>query len=471
MNWTKEQEAILNEIENGDSHLIINAGAGCAKTTTIVEGAKLIGDKKAAFMCFNKSIATELSEKLPDGVEASTFHAFGLKAFREAGMKFKINNYKVKNIISDIMGDDYFSFPLVKLIGLIKGSLLADDDVRGIRKLIDRHNIELENEEVALESIPYILEGCRNETYVIDFDDMIWLPIQLDLNIPKYEVLFVDEAQDFNECQRELIDRACNGGRCIIVGDRNQAIYGFRGADSDSIRRFQDRLSAKTRDTKVLTLSTSFRCPTSVVAEANRYVKEFYAMDGASEGKVTTHATFDPNDGDLVLCRYNAPLISAFYSLIGQGKSAYILGRDMSKGLTSMVNRITKDRKMSAIGFAEKLDTFVEGEIARLERQEKLNQIQTLEDKVECLSIFVAKADTVQQIHDEIKKVFDVSRGKIKLSTVHKAKGLEADNVYILATNRMPHPKGGAEENNICYVAITRAKKNLYYCGDKPSKV
>ena len=88
-----------------------------------------------------------------------------------------------------------------------------------------------------------------------------------------------------------------------------------------------------------------------------------------------------------------------------------------------------------------------------------MNQIQTLEDKVECLSIFVAKADTVQQIHDEIKKVFDVSRGKIKLSTVHKAKGLEADNVYILATNRMPHPRGGAEENNICYVAITRAKK------------
>ena len=196
---------------------------------------------------------------------------------------------------------------------------------------------------------------------------MIWLPIQLNLNIPKYEVLsLIDEAQDFNECQRETIDRACNGGRCIIVGDRNQAIYGFRGADSDSISRFQDRLSAKIRDTKVLTLSTSFRCPTSVVAEANRYVKEFYAMDGASEGKVTIMQPFDPNDGDLVLCRYNAPLISAFYSLIGQGKSAYILGRDMSKGLTSMVNRITKDRKMSAIGFAEKLDDFVEGEIARL---------------------------------------------------------------------------------------------------------
>ena len=54
------------------------------------------------------------------------------------------------------------------------------------------------------------------------------------------------------------------------------------------------------------------------------------------------------------------------------------------------------------------------------------------------------------------------------LSTVHKAKGLEADNVYILATDRMPHPKGGSEENNICYVAITRAKKTLLYVGPRP---
>ena len=57
------------------------------------------------------------------------------------------------------------------------------------------------------------------------------------------------------------------------------------------------------------------------------------------------------------------------------------------------------------------------------------------------------------------------------LSTVHKAKGLEADNVYLLATERMPHPLGGQEENNICYVAITRAKKNLFYVGEKPKKV
>ena len=91
------------------------------------------------------------------------------------------------------------------------------------------------------------------------------------------------------------------------------------------------------------------------------------------------------------------------------------------------------------------------------------------EDKKDCILIFATRASTVGGIIEEIKRVFDNNdKGEIMLSTVHKAKGLEADNVYVLATERMPHPKGGSEENNICYVAITRAKKNLFYCGPKP---
>jgi DNA helicase II / ATP-dependent DNA helicase PcrA len=99
----------------------------------------------------------------------------------------------------------------------------------------------------------------------------------------------------------------------------------------------------------------------------------------------------------------------------------------------------------------------------------KKNQALALEDKRDCISIFVSKATTVGGIIEEIKRVFDGNdKGEIMLSTVHKAKGLEADNVYILATERMPHPLGGQEENNIAYVAITRAKNNLFFCGPKP---
>ena len=59
MNGTNEQIEIWNEMENGDGHLVIFAGAGTGKTYTIVEGSKLLNGKMA-FLCFNKSIQTEL---------------------------------------------------------------------------------------------------------------------------------------------------------------------------------------------------------------------------------------------------------------------------------------------------------------------------------------------------------------------------------------------------------------------------
>ena len=79
---------------------------GTGKTFTIVEGANRVQDKDCAFLAFNKSIATELAKKLPYNVEAKTFHAFGFAAIRNAGIKTKVNNYKVTNIIKEVLGAD-----------------------------------------------------------------------------------------------------------------------------------------------------------------------------------------------------------------------------------------------------------------------------------------------------------------------------------------------------------------------------
>ena len=472
---TKQQEEIWNELENGTDDVIVNAGAGTGKTFTIVEGSKRTNGTNMAFLCFNKSIQTELAERLPDNVVAKTFHALGFAALRSAGIKTRVNNYKVKNIIDDILGKDFNAFPLVKLISLVKGSLIEGTDQRSIFQLIDKYNINFESdreEEMAIGAIPTILEVCRNDVSLIDFDDMIWIPIVNQLPLPVSDVLFVDEAQDFNEMQRELIFRCIGNGRVVIVGDRNQAIYGFRGADSNSISIFQKELTKRGRKVKEFSLSLTWRCPKSVVKEANRFVSEFDCKEDAEEGRVIVDSPFNPSEGDMVLCRYNAPLVSAFYELIMQGKSAYVLGRDMTKGLVNAVNKITKNGNMGSDEFLQLLEQDFHYNYNRLIKLEKTNQAHALEDKFECIRIFATKATTVTGILAEIKRVFNGNeKGEIMLSTVHKAKGLEADNVYILATERMPHPKASdmREELNICYVAITRAKKNLYYCGPKPN--
>jgi len=472
INGTKEQEDIWYAIEHTDSHVFVNAGAGTGKTFTIVEGANRINGQKAAFLAFNKSIATELQERLPEGVEAKTFHAFGFAALRSAGIKTKVNNFKVNNIIQDLLGNDFHIAPLKKLVSLVKGSLIEGTDTRAINQLIDEYNIQFQSireEELAIRSIPAILTMCKTQTHHIDFDDMIWIPLVNEYPLPHYDIMFVDEAQDFNESQRELISRCVNGGRCIIVGDKNQAIYGFRGADSNSIRLFEERLSKGSREIAHFPLTITWRCPKSVVSEANRYVREFNCPDSAIEGSVIVNAQFNPQRNDMVLCRYNAPLVGAFYDLISQGKSAYILGRDMTKGLITAVQKISKNNHMGTDEFWRLFTVDYEHNYAKLLSQDKMNQALALSDKRDCIEIFVQKATTVGGVIEEIKRVFDGNdKGEIMLSTVHKAKGLEADNVYILATERMPHPKGGREENNICYVAITRAKKTLLYVGPQP---
>ena len=164
-----------------------------------------------------------------------------------------MNGYKVNNIIKEIMGKDYNNVsPLKKLVSLVKGSLIDASDEEALNDIIFEYNISFgsnREQKQAIEIVPIILEKCRLQTNIIDFDDMIWLPLVNNYPLPKYDVMFVDEAQDFNESQRELISRCVNGGRCIIVGDRNQAIYGFRGADSNSIDLFIERLEEKQLET------------------------------------------------------------------------------------------------------------------------------------------------------------------------------------------------------------------------------
>tara|TARA_R110000822_G_scaffold110096_1_gene240097 strand:+ start:54 stop:1493 length:1440 start_codon:yes stop_codon:yes gene_type:complete len=475
MNGTKQQIEIWNEIENGNNHVMVNAGAGTGKTFTIVEGAKLLTGKMA-FLCFNKSIQLELAKRLPEGVNASTFHAMGMKALRAGGLT-RMDKNKNKEIIQSVLGKDYNWFPLSKLIGLVKGSMVDANNSSHVRQLIDKYNIQFnddEDERLAINRMPLLIRrSLTGNTF--DFDDMIWMPLALNLAMPKYDVIFVDEAQDFNESQRQLIYRSVKpDGRCIIVGDKNQAIYGFRGADSSSMDIFEELLKTTNRGVSKFPLTLSWRCPTSVVSEANRFVKDFSGKEDAIEGSVTVNAEFSPIKNDIVLCRYNAPLISAFYNLITQGKSAYILGRDMGKGLVSHVKKVSgNNMSMTSHKFAEQLMADFNYNYAKLVAKEKTFQANALEDKFECLNIFADKASSVGGIITEINKIFDSKgKGDIMLSTVHKAKGLEADNVYILATERMPHPKTDnmQEEMNICYVAITRAKVNLYYCGPKPAE-
>lgn len=476
---TNEQQTIWNDMENEGHHMMVYAGAGTGKTYTIVEGANRIGGSKG-FLAFNKSIATEIGKKVPLDCEAMTFHSLGLSALKMARRDCKVDTRKTFNIINTIMGREYKSgATLNRLISLIKSTMVEWDDRKAIQDIIDEYNLEfdgLREENNGIMRLPQIKNLCMDMS-IVDFDDMIWLPVVLDLPTKHYDTVFVDEAQDFNEVQRRLILKTCNGGRMIIVGDPRQAIYGFRGADSRSMDLFKEEIEKSDKGVKQYPLTTTFRCPRLVVAEANRYVTDYHCMEDADDGDVNINAPFNPRVGDLVLCRTNAPLVGHCFSLIAEGIPAYVMGRDIGQSLVALVNKVTQNGSMEIENFLPMLETHVQRKIDVFMRADKIKQVESLVDKKECIIHLTGRTTTVQGLLDNIRTIFgDGKKAGVVFSTIHKAKGLEANNVWIIETHLMPHPMAKSkadkeQEMNLCYVAVTRAKKVLNYVGGRTGKI
>lgn len=288
-----------------------------------------------------------------------------------------------------------------------------------------------------------------------------------------YDKVIVDEAQDMNRAQLLLAELLlAPGGNMVFVGDSRQAIYGFRGADSGALGRMAEEKQAKR-----LPLNITYRCPKSVVRIANLWVSGFYAADSAPEGEVHENVTVpfmieQAGPGDALLCRANAPLMSVCLKLIAAGKRAYMAGRDVGEKLLQVLRGAKgKQAWIDMADLLERLEVWAARESAKAERltkrpkdlEAKLEQIQDI------LGIFQALAEGLENPEDieaELRRIFQepgiTNKDFIMCSTVHRSKGLEFDNVFIL---QQGFNRPGAEEDNIRYVAVTRAKKRLYAVG------
>lgn len=507
-------------------HLIIEALAGTGKTTTLVEGLRYIlgeepritpssqqeaiwqamgeGPKPSsiAFVAFNKSIATELQQRVPQGCSASTMHSMGLKAVTAAFGRLKIDSHRVENIISGLLDCDIremqkqypmFVPAVKKLVGLCKQNLAGDPDVireygyaaaittidaAVLDQLCSHYDVEIgEDVSKVYDLVPVVLQACLNveQDRTIDFDDMIWLPVVLKLPVTRYDLLLVDEAQDLNKCQQQLAMLV--GKRLILCGDKNQAIYGFAGADCESLPRMEELLRRTDTGVKVLPLTVTRRCGKAIVEEAKKIVPTFEAHEDNSEGKID-NAKYEGEksyqdqvqDEDLILCRTNAPLVSQCLRFIGRGRKATIAGRDIGTGLISTIKQL---KATDVIDLSSRLSEWYSRECQkeRAKRNPRESRLIALQDRYECLQYFIEDAKTVEEVIEKIEKIFtDNSTGGIRLSSIHKAKGHEADRVFFLIPKwaPCPHPMAKSDwqikqEWNIKYVGITRAKNLLVY--------
>jgi superfamily I DNA/RNA helicase len=461
-NWSGLQTAIYNDIESGKGNTQIDAFAGCGKTATLVECTFRIPANKTILCCaFSRDIKEELEARVKEGCNVQTMHALGFSAIKKINKFANVNQDKLKNNINSIIEDspefNDLKSSLAKATNFCKFYLAGS--YSEIQNVIYDNNIEVDSisEEEFIGKIQQLLHMSKSNLKEIDFEDMIWLPNVLNLSFPKYDFVFIDEAQDLNKCQIEIALKSVKStGRVISLGDENQAIYGWAGADSNSIYNIVERMGSKR-----LPLSVTYRCPKKVVEIAQALVPGIQSAPEAAEGSVIELSseklveTIKP--GDVILSRVNAPLLSWCMKLLKNRIPCNIMGRDIGNGLISLIDK-SKAKTVEAL--IDYINNWRQKEVDKLIKREK--DCTHIHDKADCIIALTEDCNSIQDIKDVVNKLFSDTSPKstVICSSVHRYKGKESKNVFVL--NKTLKPGLSKEEKNIAYVAYTRSLDKMY---------
>lgn len=501
---TPEQRAIFEHMADPSSgHLIIEARAGAGKTSTMHEALNHAPEVKTGqvLVCaFNKDIAGEFRKRvkrsgLGERVKTMTLHGFGLRFLRAASGRDVIpkdgHDFEIARTITDRMWGGAFPTPrngghrvpsmLARAVANIaswgKGTLTVDPEALleaaaeqdMFPKSLPRYARLTQSQivETALEAMREAPRLFRIGSNDVSYDDCIFLPWALNLQCPgmQKDLVIVDEAQDLNEAQRDLINRVCRG-RIVAVGDPKQAIYEWRGATEAALEKMAIELKATT-----LPLTVTFRCPRRVVDAANTLVPDLKPRPGAPLGLVEcihpSELASQANEGAFVIARTNAWAVRACLALIKANQKATVLGRDIGKALIKRIHDVyppNEGGKRWTTVLVRKLKAHLDKERMFLEQMGRFEAIRSRTDEVDAITALCEGHEYVEDVEERISRTFSEGRaqGRIVCMTAHKSKGLEADTVFIMdpSFDQSPHA-------NIDYVAMTRAKRRLVFCGKR----
>lgn len=475
--WSAEQEAIFDYFQYGEGNAVIRARAGTGKTTTSKEGFSLAPENKMLYAVFNKKNQREAEEKIRDSrVEVKTLHSVGFRCICSHWNGVKPDDaVEFDRLTSICEPPKEMVSPILKLLGFAKNCFIAPSE-NDIAELAEERMPDVEwSEYFSLDKASIIvhqileLSKQRDELNRISFNDMVWLPVTLNIVTPRFELVLVDEAQDMNLPQLMMAKRIAKG-RVIVVGDDRQCIYGFRGAVHDGLSMMKGELNATE-----FGLTTTYRCPKLVVSLAQKYVPDYNAAKSAPAGIVDSVCEERICDtakiGDAILSRANAPLMPICLSLLRRNIPAHIEGKDIGKQLLATVQKM---KAKSVPNFIEKVTGWAKNLKLRLTKKKNCEaRILLVDDQAETLCAIAEGLNSIHEVEQRIRDLFQdsdsASRSAVVLSTVHKAKGLEWSHVFLLRSTFLK--RQNREEENIYYVALTRAKSHLTFVQNETHKL
>lgn len=479
---SKYQLDIFKAYRETNSNLVINAAPGSGKTTQVLELLKVTPiHKKTIFLAFNKSISEELSKKVPQNVKVSTIHSLGVGLlYKNLTCKLKITEFKnfglakkhldIKHVKPDKLS--VYIFNLSKMIDIYR--LYLCNNRESFEQVLDQLGFYILNGELdytmqLIEEVDKYNSNKNHSEMMIDFTDMLYLPLYYEVDFPKYDVVFCDELQDLSLLQKRLVDKLIKPktGRFVAVGDKKQLIYQFIGANRQSFQEFIDH-----PNTIQLPLSVSYRCPKKVIEVANKIFDGVEAYENNTDGEVIYDGNFDDiQNGDFVLCRNNMPLVELWLRFVSEGKKAIIYGKEYEKGLINIIYKIDSSDTELALKQMDDMLLKLKEELKEKNvlRPEGNPKFQSLLEKITILRILTRRYGSFEEVERRITDMFsdDTTKGII-LSTVHKMKGRETDNVYAYMYHLIPSKFAETmdeiyAERCLAYVLITRAKRKLIF--------
>lgn len=462
------QEAILKAVAEETFNMSIEAVAGSGKTFTILQAMQRArGD--VLFLAFNKSIADELREKTPMGTDCKTFNALGHALLKRKAIGSDLDKWKLSKLLKPQMSTKEYKdwgWELIKLIGGMKSSgMLEPLMTKDFEHYVEHSEVPMDRITYAAMLLEKLWEEALDVSESFTFDDQLFMPIYWDLTFPKYDTVFVDEAQDLNPIQHMMLSRlADRGARIIAVGDSKQAIYGFRGALTNSMEALNTQFECVE-----FPLSISYRCAKSIVALAKEIVPQIEHAEGAPEGTITTFeeegiSPVDIQEDSIIMCRTNAPMFRYAVQFLKYKIPCMVMsnfGEQLIKFVKGFPVTTTED-------LAREIEIWRKKEIAEAEDRELFHKINRINDKARSILPFCKEFRIKGQVVQALERLLRSDSGP-RLCTIHKAKGLEAEYAYLLRPDLVPGPwiepdtEEYLQEQNLRYVAITRAKQHLTF--------
>lgn len=488
---------------------VVNSVAGSGKSTLLKLAADAISAsnvdiRDCLVLVFNKKNKTALVKKLDSRWQysISTVHSARYRVLKKylGVRRLEVEESKYRYLAKTLdwfNGSEPKQAKAVSLSNFLKlfefiRLTLSPLTPQALSELIEHYALDINKQHLAQISkrIEYLfkvgMDSAASEAR-IDHSDMLWLPVVWQINqSPGFKFaqrVMVDEAQDMSRLQLEFVlSLAHERAKMLFVGDPVQSINGFCGADTDSFSNIQTRLQAKE-----FTLPVCYRCPKTHIELINKLCPEIPIVprENAPTGSIRVIQEWDLwsetedsriTPGDLVIARCSSSLVDLHLKMITRGIPCNLVGSSLQQDLLNLLEEIAEQTGFEYQKFAEFSQSYLK--FKQLVYQENDNGailLLQLKDQIKAIEAIYNhfQSRSLAELASSIKQLFGSEDDQaVLLSTVHRAKGMESERVYIAEPLTLPLLWEGQkqwqeqQEQNLLYVALSRSTKNLFLIGD-----